>query len=183
MNGGGQFARHRAVVAAAFNDLARLGQNGGHTVLQRFHRYRLEQEFVDADLHGLDHARALAMAGEHDDRHIRVREGRRRAYDAHKTGAVELGHLPVEDDDIRRHSADHVETGRAVRRLMDLAYADAQEHRTHDLAHVMLVVHHHDFGGGEAFGELFGIHRHWWSASGKTNIEHGQYSTTTWQPR
>src|SRR5665811_2082717 len=170
MNGGGQFARHRAVIVAAFDNIARLGQDGGHTVLQRLHRHRLEQEFVDADLHGLDHARALAMAGEHDDRHIRVREGRRRAHHAHKTGAVKPGHLPVEDDDIRRHAADQVETGRPVRRLMDMAHADAQEHRTHYLAHVMLVVHYHDFGGGKAFGELFRVGRHRWSHAAKRTL-------------
>jgi hypothetical protein len=66
---------------------------------------------------------------------------------------------------------------------MDMAHADAQEHRTHDLAHVMLVVHYHDFGGGKAFGELFRFGRHRWSACGKTNIEHGQYSTKMWRPR
>ena len=58
------------------------------------------------------------------------------------------------------NAADQLEAGLAVRRLMDLAHADAHEHGAHDLAHVMLVVHHHDFGGGEAFGKLFRFDRH-----------------------
>ena len=81
----------------------------------------------------------------------------RRAHDAHEAGAVEPGHLPVENYDIRRYVADQLESGLAVRRVVyfGILHADTQKHRTHDLAHVMLVVHHHDFGGGEPFGELF----------------------------
>ena len=94
------------------------------------------------------------MAGEHDDRHIRIGERARRAHNAHESGAVEPGHVPVENDDVRFHGADQLETGRAVRRLVHVADADAHEHGAHDLAHVVLVIHHHDLGGGEALGEL-----------------------------
>ena len=75
--------------------------------------------------------------------------------DADETGAVESGHLPVENNDIRRHLTYQRKPGLTIRRIIDVLHADAQEHRTHDLAHIMLVVHHHDFGGREPFGELF----------------------------
>ena len=42
-------------------------------------------------------------------------------------------------------------------RLVDGAHADAHEQSAHDLAHVMLVVHHQNLGGGENCGECFGI--------------------------
>ena len=64
IDGGGQIARQWAIIGAGLDDGAWLGQHRHHAAMQRFGRNRLEQEFVDADLDGFDHARALHMLNE-----------------------------------------------------------------------------------------------------------------------
>ena len=139
---GEQLARLRAVVVADLHHRARLGQDRDEAVEQRLGGHRLAQIFVDAEPHRLDHAPALDMGAEHDDRDVRHRKHAGRAHDAHEFGAVEQRHLPVEDHDIGREHADGFEPGDAVARLVDVPDADIDQEIAHDLAHVRVVVDH-----------------------------------------
>src|SRR6186713_1424582 len=68
-----QLARLRAVIVAEPHHRARAREDRDDAVEQRLAGNRLLEEFVDAEPRGLDHAPALDVAGEHDDRHIRHR--------------------------------------------------------------------------------------------------------------
>ena len=80
----------------------------------------MTQILVDADPHRLDHAPALAMGAEHDDRNVRHRKHAGRAHDAHQLGAVEQRQFPIEDHDVGREGADGVEPGDAVAGFVDV---------------------------------------------------------------
>ena len=67
------------------------------------------------------------------------------------------GHLPVDDDDVGRRGTDQLEAGRTVGGFINSAHADAHKQGAHDLAHVMLVVHHQDLGGGEPRRKMFNV--------------------------
>src|SRR6202043_3235166 len=73
-----QFARFGAVIIALLHHLTRSGEDGEKSREQRGRRHRLDQEFVDAEADRLDHPRTFAMGGEHDDRHVGIREATRR---------------------------------------------------------------------------------------------------------
>ena len=72
-----QLARLRPVIVAEPHHRARMRQDRDDPVEQRLAGNRLLQELVDAEPRGLDHAPALDMAGEHDDRNVGHRETRR----------------------------------------------------------------------------------------------------------
>ena len=59
-------------------------------------------------------APAVAMAGEDDDRHIRIREIVRRTNHPNELSAVEHRHFPIDDHEIRRERADRFETGKTA---------------------------------------------------------------------
>src|SRR6266849_1688040 len=68
-------ARLGAVIVPDLHHAARLGDARENASLQRAARYRLHQEFVQAEPSRLDDARTLAVTGQHDDRYIRMGEG------------------------------------------------------------------------------------------------------------
>src|SRR4029078_7217827 len=98
--------------------------------------------FVDAQSHCLDHAPALGVRAQHDDRDIRHRKHAWGAHDAHEFGAVEQRQLPIEDHHVGPDGADRIEPGDAVARFVNLAHADVDEQIAHDLAHELVVVDH-----------------------------------------
>src|ERR1700754_3474179 len=82
-------ARLRTVEVADPHHFAWLHEDRQNAVAQRLARYRLEQLLVTAEPHRLDHLGALAMPGQHDDRHVRPQEAVGRPHGAHETRTVQ----------------------------------------------------------------------------------------------
>ena len=60
------------------------------------------------------------------------------------SGAVDARHFPVEQHDVGRDRADHLESDRAVAGFVDLGAADGEQQRADDLAGIVLVVDDQD---------------------------------------
>ena len=123
--------------------------------LQRIRRHRLAEKLVDAEADGLDHALALDMPGQHDDRHIRMRELARRAQHAHEFAAGQLRHFPVEHDDVGNDLRNGFEPVDAVGGLMHVLDADREQQAADHLAHVIVVVDQEHLGGGDQIADAF----------------------------
>ena len=80
------------------------------------------------------------MAGQHDDRHVRIGVGARLADHLRQLEAVEDRHRPVGDDDVRNVMGEGFEAGGAVLRLVDFARAEAVQQRAQDAPHMGVVV-------------------------------------------
>ena len=83
--------------------------------------------------------------GQHDNRHIRDRECRRRAHHLDELQPVDQPHFPIDEHDVGVDVLDGVKSCGAVVGFVDVLDADRSEHRAHDLAHVMVVVDDQDF--------------------------------------
>ena len=80
------------------------------------------------------------MAGEHDDRDIRIGVGAGLADHLRELEAVEDRHRPVGDHDVGQIVREGFQAGRAVFRLIDFARAEAMQQRAQDAAHMRVVV-------------------------------------------
>ena len=86
---GYQFARLRAVIVAKLHDGPRLRHDRDQAIVKRLRRDWLDQELVDTEPDRLDHAPALAVGTEHDDRNVRHRKHTGRAHDADQFSAAQ----------------------------------------------------------------------------------------------
>src|SRR5262249_5814139 len=133
-----ELARLGTVIVSEPNGRARLQRDGDQPVVNRLRGYRLDQMFVDAEPSCLEHAPALAKAAEHDDGDVGHRKHARRTHDAHKLGAAEERHLPVEDHHVGADGANSVERGNAVARFVDIFDAAIDQEIADHLAHVLM---------------------------------------------
>ena len=131
-------ARHRAVIVALADHRARIDQHRDQPLAQRLRGHRLEQEFVDAELHRLDDARAFAVAGQHDDRYVGVApklpgERTMRMKQAPSSPGISQSRITTSGALLRISSSPREAAGG----LVDVLHADAHEHGAHHFAHVL----------------------------------------------
>lgn len=82
----------------------------------------------------------FGMAGQHNDRHVRIGVGARLPDHLHQFQAVEDRHHPIGDDDVRTVLGKRFQPRGAVFSLIHFARAEAVQQRTHDAPHTGVVV-------------------------------------------
>jgi len=93
-------------------------------------------------------------------RNVRIGERAGGAHGAHEAGAVEAGHLVVDQDDVGRIGADGVEGGMAVADLVDGLDADDLQEGAKNLAAVVLVIDDEYLFRAEDFGHTLVRRQH-----------------------
>ena len=125
--------------------------------MERLAGNRLHQKFTHAQPHGLDRARMLAVAGEHDDRNVRIRKHAGRAHPPHEVGAVHAGHLPIEQHHIRIQRGDGGKPAQAVGGVTHIGHAHCQQQGANHLAHGEFVVDDQDLRRPDRRVDVFGV--------------------------
>jgi hypothetical protein len=140
------------------HDRPRVHEDRDDAVEQQLGRDRLDEELVDPEPLRLEHAPALGVAGEHDDRHVGQRKRARGADHARELGAGQERHVPVEDHQVGSVLPDRLQSGGAVLGFMNRLDAEMGEDAALDLLAERIVLHQHD---AERLHQSCDLERQW----------------------
>jgi hypothetical protein len=117
---------------------ARLGDDIENAHVERLRRDRFGEEFGDAGVARDHDAFLVGMAGEHDDRHIRIGVGGL-ADHLCQFQAVKDRHHPIGDDDVGHEMGEGLEAGRTVIGFIDFPRAESVQQSAQDPPHMRAV--------------------------------------------